>query len=87
MTLEFLNDFIKQFSNSLPPALQDFKSEFENQFRNGLILALERLDLVTRQEFDIQANVLSRTRDKLEKLEQELQALESSNVHPPVENS
>lgn len=40
--------------------------------------AFAKLDLVTREEFDVQAQVLARTRDKLKELEARVEALEKS---------
>ncbi len=41
-----------------------------------LVSALQKLDVVTREEYDIQVAVLARTREKLEALEQQVNALE-----------
>lgn len=76
MTAKFLNQFVKQFSESLPPPLNALRQEFEKQFQRGLKLVLEKLELVSREEFDIQSQVLARTREKLQKLESRLQLLE-----------
>lgn len=58
-------------------------ADVERNFRALLSGAMARLNLVTREEFDAQARVLARTREKLEALEQRLAALESSgeNAH------
>jgi len=53
-------------------------ADIERNFRALLSGAMARLDLVTREEFDAQARVLARTREKLESLEQRLAALEST---------
>ena len=79
MEFSFLNDFVKQFSDSLPPALQAFKGELEDQFKHSLARVLQSLNLVTRQEFDIQVEVLSKARTKLEELEQKISSLEDLN--------
>ncbi len=82
MELKSLNEFVKQFSNSLPPAFQDLKSEFEDQFRIGLSYALQKLDLVTRQEFDVQAELLIKLEAKVTELEQKISSLEN-----PIKNN
>lgn len=74
---KFLQDFSKQFSESLPPPLNTLRQEFEKQFYRGLSQVFEKMNLVTREEFEIQAAVLARTRDKVEQLEQLLKQLES----------
>lgn len=80
-TAKFFQDFSKQFSESLPPPLQSLRKEFEEQFSRGLMLAFSKMNLVTREQFDIQAKVLERTREKLEQLEQKLAELEK-NLDP-----
>ena len=50
--------------------------DVEKNLRAGLAAWLSRLDLVTREEFDVQAQVLARTRDKLQELEARLSRLE-----------
>jgi BMFP domain-containing protein YqiC len=54
--------------------------DMERNFKSLLQSALSRLDLVTREEFDVQMAVLSRTREKLEALETRLTELESSST-------
>lgn len=76
MMSKFLNEFTEKFANTIPPVFQDLKIEFSQEFKKGLTLALEKLDLVTRQEFDIQSQVLANTRRKLTLLEQKLSELE-----------
>ena len=46
---------------------------------------LDKLDLVTREEFDVQEAVLARTREKLDALEKQLQAMEGRNEHRDTE--
>lgn len=58
--------------------IKDVKDELGGEFRRGLNLALERCDLVTREEFDIQTAVLARTREKLQMLEQRITELENN---------
>lgn len=76
MSMPFLNNFVKQFTEGLPPNLQHLKSEFKPELQLALQSALDKLDLVTRQEFDIQAEVLKRTRMKLEQLTEKVLELE-----------
>ncbi len=51
--------------------------DVEKNLRALLSSTFARLDLVTREEFDVQQEVLRRTREKLEQLEKQLQALEA----------
>ncbi|HUO79338.1 MAG TPA: accessory factor UbiK family protein [Steroidobacteraceae bacterium] len=72
----FLEDLAKRLSESMPPQLAALKQDLEANFKSVLQAGLARLDLVTRQEFDVQAGVLARTREKLTGLEERLAALE-----------
>jgi hypothetical protein len=58
--------------------VQALRADIESNFKSVLQAGLSRLDLVTRQEFDVQAGVLARTREKLVALEARLQALEEA---------
>ena len=72
----FLEDLAKRLSESMPPQLAALKNDLETNFKSVLQAGLAKLDLVTRQEFDVQAGVLARTREKLGALEARLAALE-----------
>jgi BMFP domain-containing protein YqiC len=78
-----LDDLAKRLAEGLPPGLQALKADLETNFRAVLQSGLARLDLVTRQDFDVQAGVLARTRAKLEALETRLSALEAALAGPP----
>lgn len=53
--------------------------DMEKNLRASLAAWLSRLDLVTREEFDVQAQVLARTREKLAELEARLSTLEKAS--------
>ncbi len=72
----FLEDLAKRLSESVPPQLAALKNDIEANFKSVLQAGLAKLDLVTRQEFDVQAGVLAKTREKLTALEARLAALE-----------
>jgi BMFP domain-containing protein YqiC len=74
---QFFDDLAKRLSEAIPPQLAAFKTDVESNFKSVLQAGLAKLDLVTRQEFDVQAGVLARTRDKLTALEARLAALEA----------
>lgn len=71
-----LDDLARRLSETVPPGLAAVRDDLERNFRAVLQSGLARLDLVTRQEFDVQAGVLRRTRERLEQLEARLAALE-----------
>jgi BMFP domain-containing protein YqiC len=63
------SDFIKTFMEQLPPGIQALNEEIKIQLQECLQRTLQKLSLVTREEFDIQTEVLAKTRAKLEQLE------------------
>lgn len=73
---KMINDMAKQFADSLPPAFKDLNQEVERNFRAFMQATFNRLDLVTREEFDIQTQVLAKTRSKVESLTDKLTAIE-----------
>ena len=75
-----LDDLARRLSGLVPPGLREGREELQQNFKAVLQSELARLDLVTREEFDVQRAVLLRTREKLEALEREVQALESATT-------
>jgi ubiquinone biosynthesis accessory factor UbiK len=72
-----LDDLARRLSAAVPEGLHAVRRDLEANFKAVLQSGLSKLDLVTRQEFDVQAGVLRRTREKLEALEARLAALEN----------
>ena len=72
----FLEDLAKKLAALVPAQLTALKDDLDNNFKSVLQAGLGKLDLVTRQEFDVQAGVLARTREMLVKLEARLAELE-----------
>lgn len=70
--IKAIDELTRKLGESLPPGMSQFKEETESHFRTILTQAFERMNLVTRQEFDTQCAVLARTREKLEALENRL---------------
>jgi BMFP domain-containing protein YqiC len=66
-----------RLADSLPGDLQALRDELEKNFRTVLAQGLAKLDLVTREEFEVQEAVLARTREKLEALERKVREFES----------
>ena len=72
-----LDDLARRLGGLLPPSLREGREELQENFKSVLQAGLARLDLVTREEFDIQAQVLAKTRAKLDALELRLIELEA----------
>lgn len=71
-----LDDIASRLANAVPPGLSNLKDDMEKNFRAILQAALGKLDLVTREEFEVQKGVLAKTRAKLETLEQQVAEIE-----------
>ena len=80
MTDESIDNLAKTLAESIPEGLRSVREDLENNFRSILRASLSKLDLVTREEFEVQEAVLARTREKLEALEAELEALEKQDT-------
>jgi hypothetical protein len=71
-----LDDLARRLAEALPPGLTALRDDLQDNFRAVLQAGLARLELVTRQEFDVQTGVLQRTRERLEQLDRRLKELE-----------
>lgn len=71
-----IDDIANRLANAMPPGLTHLKEDMEKNFHAVLQGALSKLDLVTREEFEVQKAVLTKTRTKLEDLEIRVAALE-----------
>ena len=72
-----IDELTRGVLDSLPSGLREVQHDLEKGVRSALQSTLARLDLVTREEFEVQAAVLGRTREKLEALERRVAALEA----------
>lgn len=76
-TIEELSQRIEQ---ALPEGLRQTKTEMDKTIHQAVMNAFQKMELVTRDEFDIQTQVLARTRAKLEALEQRVAAMEKAQA-------
>jgi len=72
-----LDDLARRLADAVPESVRSLGRDMESNFKAVLQSQLSKLDLVSRQEFDVQAAVLARTRATLESLEARLKELES----------
>lgn len=72
-----LDDLARRLADSVPESVRAFGRDLEGNFKAVLQSQLSKLNLVTRQEFDVQAAILERTRAKLADLEARLKDLET----------
>lgn len=71
-----IDEIANRLANAIPPGLNAVKEDLEKTFRGILQGALSKLDLVTREEFEVQKAVLAKTRSKLEDLEKRVAQIE-----------
>ena len=76
MADQTLDELARKLAEAVPEGLRSINKDLEENFRSVLRAGLGRLDLVTREEFEVQEAVLQRTREKLEALEKRLEAYE-----------
>lgn len=65
-----------RLANAVPPGLNTFKEDMEKNVHALLQSALSKLDMVSREEFEVQKAVLAKTRSRLEALEKRVEELE-----------
>lgn len=76
MDAKRVDELLRRLSEAIPAGAWELKQDFEKNLRAVFSSALAKLDLVTREEFDVQAEVLARTRAKIESLERQVAAIE-----------
>ncbi len=74
--MKLIDDLARQISETLPAGMKELQGDVKKNVRTLLEGTLAKLDLVTREEFDVQSRVLARTREKLEHLEKTVAELE-----------
>lgn len=73
----FIEDLARKLAANVPGSVRALQADLERNFEALLGSTFEKLQLVTREEFDVQRRVLERTREKLSRVEAELDALEA----------
>lgn len=72
-----IEEVVNSITNALPPGLVQMQEDAEKNIRAALTSTFNKLDLVTREEYEVQTQVLHRTREKLEALEKRVAHLEA----------
>lgn len=73
---KFIDELTRKVLDTLPEGVVQVQNDIRKNIRAAVSAAFERMDLVTRQEFDVQVGVLARTREKLSALEEKVTKLE-----------
>ncbi|HGX93433.1 MAG TPA: accessory factor UbiK family protein [Candidatus Tenderia sp.] len=79
MDPKILDDLAKKLADSVPGGLKDLQSDMEKNFHAVLQSAFNRMNLVTREEFEVQTALLERTRTKLDELAKQVANMEQNN--------
>ena len=80
--LKAIDDLARRVSELVPPGVREAGDELQQNIKATLQAGLAKLDLVTREEFEVQRAVLLRTREKLDALERTLEVLEAKLAQP-----
>ena len=75
--LAAIDDLARRLSNLVPPGMNQARDDLEQNIKATLQMSLRKLELVSREEFDVQRAVLLRTREKMDALERTVEQLEA----------
>ena len=75
---DFIEDMGQKLYDALPGDLHEVKGDLKQAFHQILQASFAKMDLVTREEFDVQCQVLARSREKVEALSAKVLALEEA---------
>jgi len=73
---KLIDDLVSKISDAIPPGIKEIEQEAKKQIKAILESGIAKMDLVSREEFDIQVKVLAKTREKIDQLEQQLSQME-----------
>ncbi|GLX80709.1 ubiquinone biosynthesis accessory factor UbiK [Thalassotalea eurytherma] len=72
-----IEEIAQQVTESIPPGLKNLANDFEDKTKTVIQRKLSQLDVVSREEFDVQTQVLLKTRTQLNELEKKIAELEA----------
>ena len=75
-----LDDLVRRIAGVLPGGIGQLNEDMRKNLKEVISASLSRMDLVSREEFEVQSAVLARTRQKLERLEAKVTELEKENA-------
>jgi BMFP domain-containing protein YqiC len=88
MTRNPFDEISERLGRLLPEGAQEMRADFERNARSVMHQTMHRMDLITREEFDVQADVLARTREQVTALENRVAQLErEAGLEPPASTS
>lgn len=75
---KYLDDMVKRMSSLMPESVERFQEDIEKNLKAGMQGVMQKMDLVTREEYEVQTALLERSRARLAELEQRIANLEDS---------
>ncbi|MFQ5642979.1 MAG: accessory factor UbiK family protein [Thiogranum sp.] len=75
---KLLDDIARRLTGAMPPVARELQADLEKNLNAAAQAVFAKMDLVTREEFDVQSKVLARSRAKLEQLEKQVAELEAA---------
>ncbi len=84
---KILDDLARKLADSVPTGIRELQKDLEKNLHVTLQSAFKKLDLVTREEFEVQSTLLARSRAKLDALEAQITALEQNQKNNPLGDS
>ena len=72
-----IEDIAKQITDSIPSSVKNVANDFENKAKQIMQSKFAQLDVVSREEFDVQTQVLIKTRAKLDEMSAKIAELEA----------
>lgn len=74
-----VDDFANKIKDIMPKSLKSSKEEMQKTLKSGAEGVLQKLDLVSREEYDIQVALLNKCQEKINELEAKISELETKN--------
>lgn len=72
-----VDEFANKIKDIMPESLKSSKEEMQKTLKSGAEGVLQKLDLVSREEYDIQVNLLKKCQDRITELEEKISELEN----------
>ena len=74
-----VDDFANKIKDIMPESLKSSKEEMQKTLKSGAEGVLQKLDLVSREEYDIQVALVNKCQEKIDELEAKISELETKN--------
>ena len=75
-----MDDFANKLKNIMPESLKSSKEEMQKTLKSGAEGVLQKLDLVSREEYDIQTTLLKKCQERITELEKKIETLNYSSI-------